>query len=63
MNERDRSFPEAFPWFRFLPQKTVQEFLVEFMETARAASDGSSKLTSPEAGDFGGVEPPEAPAD
>ncbi|MER5312712.1 hypothetical protein ABT034_33620 [Streptomyces sp. NPDC002773] len=81
-------FPEAFPWVRFLPQKAVQEFLVEFMETARAASDlGTvgpivpliaawkstaevyadqelySKLTSPEAGDFGEVEPPEVPAD
>jgi hypothetical protein len=32
-------FPEAFPWMRFLPQKAVQEFLVEFLDTARAASD------------------------
>lgn len=32
-------FPEAFPWVRFLPPEAVQEFLVEFMDTARAASD------------------------
>jgi hypothetical protein len=32
-------FPEAFPWVRFLPQEAVREFLVEFMDTARAASD------------------------
>lgn len=32
-------FPEAFPWVRFLPQKAVQEFLVEFIETARASTD------------------------
>lgn len=32
-------FPAAFPWVRFLPKKAVQEFLVEFMETARAAAD------------------------
>jgi hypothetical protein len=34
-----RVFPEAFPWVRFLPEETVREFLVEFMDTARAASD------------------------
>lgn len=34
-----RVFPEAFPWVRFLPEDAVREFLVEFMETARAASD------------------------
>ena len=34
-----RVFPEAFPWVRFLPEEAVREFLVEFMETARAASD------------------------
>ena len=32
-------FPEAFPWVRFLPQKDVQAFLVEFIETARASTD------------------------
>ncbi|MFB6567348.1 hypothetical protein [Streptomyces noursei] len=32
-------FPEAFPWVRFLPEDAVREFLVEFMETARAASE------------------------
>lgn len=32
-------FPEAFPWVRFLPEAAVREFLVEFMDTARAASD------------------------
>lgn len=32
-------FPEAFPWVRFLPEDAVREFLIEFMETARAASD------------------------
>ncbi|THA71755.1 hypothetical protein E6P78_03870 [Streptomyces sp. A0958] len=31
--------PEAFPWVRFLPDAAVREFLIEFMETARAASD------------------------
>ena len=33
-----RVFPEAFPWVRFLPQKAVQEFLLEFVETARAST-------------------------
>lgn len=32
-------FPEAFPWVRFLPEDAVREFLIEFMETAHAASD------------------------
>lgn len=32
-------FPEAFPWVKFLPPAEVREFLVEFMETARAAAD------------------------
>lgn len=32
-------FPEAFPWVRFLPQNAVQEFLVEFVSTARASTD------------------------
>ncbi|MET9774740.1 hypothetical protein ABZ023_10825 [Streptomyces sp. NPDC006367] len=32
-------FPEAFPWVRFLPDAAVREFLVEFIETARAAVD------------------------
>jgi hypothetical protein len=32
-------FPEAFPWVRFLPEAAVREFLVEFVETARAAVD------------------------
>lgn len=34
-----RVFPEAFPWVRFLPEKEVREFLLEFLETARAASE------------------------
>ncbi|MDK1475428.1 hypothetical protein QNO07_18725 [Streptomyces sp. 549] len=34
-----RVFPEAFPWVRFLPEDAVREFLVEFVDTARAASD------------------------
>lgn len=34
-----RVFPEAFPWVRFLPHDAVQEFLVEFMDTARASSE------------------------
>lgn len=34
-----RVFPEAFPWVRFLPDKEVREFLVEFVETARASTD------------------------
>lgn len=32
-------FPEAFPWVRFLPEAAVREFLVEFVETARASTD------------------------
>ncbi|MFJ5306134.1 hypothetical protein [Streptomyces sp. NPDC088350] len=32
-------FPEAFPWVRFLPDDAVREFLVEFMDTARAATE------------------------
>ncbi|MEU6254039.1 hypothetical protein [Streptomyces sp. NPDC047043] len=32
-------FPEAFPWVRYLPDVAVREFLVEFVETARAAVD------------------------
>lgn len=39
VNMLTRVFPEAFPWVRFLPDKAVREFLLEFMETARAASD------------------------
>ncbi|MEV8547237.1 hypothetical protein [Streptomyces sp. NBC_01261] len=34
-----RVFPEAFPWVRFLPEEDIRAFLVEFMETARAATD------------------------
>lgn len=34
-----RVFPEAFPWVRFLPEKAVREFLVEFVETARASTE------------------------
>jgi len=33
-----RVFPEVFPWVRFLPQKAVQEFLLEFVETAQAST-------------------------
>ena len=32
-------FPEAFPWVRFLPEDAVREFLLEFLETARASTD------------------------
>ncbi len=31
--------PEAFPWVRFLPEAATREFLVEFVETVRAAVD------------------------
>lgn len=31
--------PEAYPWVRFMPTDAVQEFAVEFMETARACAD------------------------
>ncbi len=31
-------FPEAFPWVRFLPDEAVREFLVDFIETARAST-------------------------
>ncbi|MFI9385329.1 hypothetical protein [Kutzneria sp. NPDC052558] len=31
--------PEAFPWVRFLPKQDVQQFLVELVETLRAAED------------------------
>jgi hypothetical protein len=34
-----RVFPEAFPWVRFLPDDAVREFLVEYVETARAAAE------------------------
>ncbi|MFC9431269.1 hypothetical protein [Streptomyces sp. NPDC056987] len=34
-----RVFPDAFPWVRFLPQKCVQEFLVELIETARSSTE------------------------
>ncbi|MFB9345869.1 hypothetical protein ACFFUA_00055 [Streptomyces heliomycini] len=34
-----RVFPEAFPWVRLLPDGAVREFLVEFVETARASTD------------------------
>ena len=32
-------FPDAFPWVRYLPEAAVREFLVEFVDTARAAVD------------------------
>lgn len=32
-------FPDAFPWVRFLPEREVRTFLVEFIETARASTD------------------------
>ncbi|MER6350607.1 hypothetical protein ABT186_01825 [Streptomyces sp. NPDC001634] len=32
-------FPEAFPWVRFLPDGAVREFLLEFVETARASTE------------------------
>jgi hypothetical protein len=32
-------FPEAFPWVRYLPDPAVREFLVAFIDTARAAVD------------------------
>lgn len=34
-----RVFPEAFPWVRWLPDDAVREFLVEYVETARAAAE------------------------
>jgi hypothetical protein len=34
-----RVFPEAFPWVRWLPDDAVREFLVEYIETARAAAE------------------------
>lgn len=34
-----RVFPEAFPWVRWLPAEAVREFLVEYVETARAAAE------------------------
>ncbi|MDX3455544.1 hypothetical protein PV396_27020 [Streptomyces sp. ME02-8801-2C] len=34
-----QALPEAFPWVRFLPKAAVGEFLVEFIETTRAAVD------------------------
>lgn len=34
-----RVFPEAFPWVRWLPADAVREFLVEYVETARAAAE------------------------
>ncbi|WEH34701.1 hypothetical protein PZB75_15890 [Streptomyces sp. AM 4-1-1] len=42
-----RAFPEAFPWVRFLPQKGVQEFLPEFVETA----PGHGSVLMPQAED------------
>jgi hypothetical protein len=32
------SLPDVFPWVRFLPKDDVQEFLVELVETMRAAA-------------------------
>ena len=32
------SLPDVFPWVRFLPQEDVQAFLVELVETLRAAA-------------------------
>lgn len=32
-------FPAAFPWVKFLPEEAVREFLVEFVETARASAE------------------------
>lgn len=34
-----RVFPEAFPWVRFMPADAVREFLMEYVETARAAAE------------------------
>lgn len=34
-----QALPEAFPWVRFLAKREVQDFLVEFIETARACVD------------------------
>lgn len=33
------ALPEVFPWVRFLPVNDVRAFLVELVETLRAASD------------------------
>jgi hypothetical protein len=33
------TLPEIFPWVRFLPDEAVREFLVEFVETARACAE------------------------
>ncbi|MEO3753356.1 prevent-host-death family protein [Streptomyces sp. B6B3] len=33
------TLPEIFPWVRFLPEDAVREFLVEFVETARACAE------------------------
>ncbi|WP_129843032.1 hypothetical protein [Streptomyces sp. RFCAC02] len=39
MHMLTQAVPEAFPWVRFLPQEARREFVAEFLETARAASD------------------------
>jgi hypothetical protein len=31
-------FPEAFPWVQFLPTEAVREFLMEFVNTAKAST-------------------------
>lgn len=31
-------FPDAFPWVQFLPTDAVREFLVEFVNTAKAST-------------------------
>lgn len=31
-------FPDVFPWVRFLPPEDVREFLVEFVDTAKAST-------------------------
>ncbi|WP_327696665.1 hypothetical protein [Streptomyces sp. NBC_00459] len=35
--KHEYAFPEAFPWVRFLHEAAIREYLVEFVETARAA--------------------------